>query len=256
MDAAERDWRREFNEVFAEPESAVVARIWQEVLGDEYPAELSPHSCITRSELRRIAHEVDLAPGDRLVDLGCGRGGVGIWVARQTGARLTGIDISDAAVAAASDLARRLGVDAAFRQGTFEATGLADESADAVMSVDALLFTPSKAAALAESRRVLRAGGRLVFTTWDYHSQPGGRPPQVADHRPLLTDAGFEVLLYEETPGWRLTLARTGAMLLAAADALAAEAGVPADKVRQELEEENATIDAMSRRVLVVARTL
>src|SRR5205823_1013639 len=118
-----------------------------------------------------------------------------------TGASLIGIDVAETAV----DAARRRAQDlmladrAEFRLGSFDRTGLADGAADAVMSIDALLFAPDKAVAIAELHRVLRPGGRLVFTTWDYHSQPEGRPPQVDDHRPLLASTGFALLAYDET---------------------------------------------------------
>ena len=58
------------------------------------------------------------------------------------------------------------------------------------MSIDALLFAPSKPAAAAELARILTPGGRLVLTSWDYHSQPAGRAFQITDHRPLLDRAG------------------------------------------------------------------
>ena len=72
------------------------------------------------------------------------------------------------------------------------------------MSVDALLFAPDKAAASQGARgESSSTGSRLVFTSADYHRQPAGRPPQVDDHRPLLTAAGFDVLAYDETEDWR-----------------------------------------------------
>jgi Methyltransferase domain len=79
---------------------------------------------------------------------------------------------------------------ASFRQGPFTDTGLPGRSAQAVMSIDALLFAPSKPAAAAELARILTPGGRLVLTSWDCHSQPAGRPFQITDHRPLLDRAG------------------------------------------------------------------
>ena len=174
------------------------------------------------------------------MDLGCGRGGAGLWVAAETGARLTGIDIAESALEAARARAAAMGMDADFRLGSFEATGLDDAGADAVMSVDALLFTPDKAAALVELRRVLRPGGRLVLTTWDYHTQPVGRPPQVPDHRPLLAEAGFQVLAYDDTPGWAETVNRLDAALLDQVEALAAEEGEPVEVVRRSIEEMHA----------------
>ena len=70
------------------------------------------------------------------------------------------------------------------------------------MSVDALWLVPDKAAAAHEAARILRRGACFVFTTWDIDLAPTGFPPQAADHRPLLREAGFAVETYQETPAW------------------------------------------------------
>jgi SAM-dependent methyltransferase len=147
-----------------------------------------------------------------------------------------------------------MGLAADFQRGEFEATGLPDQAADGVMSVDALLFTPDKAAALIELRRILRPGGRLVFTSWDYHRQPIGRPPQVPDHRPHLEAAGFDVLAYDETVDWRRHVDAVADGLLAEVDALAEESGEPPEDVRASILEMQATGEAMTRRFFAVAR--
>jgi SAM-dependent methyltransferase len=247
------DWRAIFEQTYTAPASRVQDRIWREVFGNEYPEGVDPYSYITRSELQRFVEELRLRAGDRLVDVGCGRGGAGLWVAAASKARLTGIDIAETALVAARDRARAMAADADFRRGEFESTGLPNEFADGVMSIDALLFTPSKAAALVELRRILKPGGRLVFTTWDYHAQPVNRPPQVPDHRPLLEAAGFTVESYETTDRWREYGEGTSERLLAAVDELAAESGESAEETRAGLVEMVATYETMSRRVLAVA---
>jgi SAM-dependent methyltransferase len=124
------------------------------------------------------------------------------------------------------------------------------------MSVDALLFTLNKRSAITELARVLKPGARLVATTWDYSSQPSGRPPQVVDHRPLLEEAGFAVLTYEETDRWRERLEAIDELLLDAVEELAAEMGTDPAEVRQDLIEMSATLASMTRRVLIVAERL
>jgi SAM-dependent methyltransferase len=249
----ERDWQAIFEDAYQGPPSSVERRIWQQAFGDDYPAGLDPYSFITRSELARFAAELRVSAGQTLVDLGCGRGGPGLWVAAATGAQLIGVDIAENALAAARARATAMGIDAAFRIGSFEASGLESGAAIAVMSVDALLFAPDKAAAARELRRIIRKGGRLVLTSWDYHRQPVGRPPQVADHRPVLRDAGFSIASYEDTdPGLgRHRVIMRG--LLGAVDQLAFENGVAPDEMRLSIEEMAATVDTMIRRFLVVA---
>ena len=249
----ERDWQAIFEETYDGPPSTIEQRIWREVFGDDYPSGLDPYSFVSQPELERFASELRLKPGETLVDVGCGRGGPGLWVAGATGARLTGIDIAENAIEAARARAVAMDVDAEFRIGSFESTGLPTGSADGVMSVDALLFTPDQAAALRELRRVLRTGGRLVLTSWDYHRQPAGRPPQVADHRPLLEQAGFAIRAYDDTDVGLLRHRALMQGLLDAVEELAAEAGVSVDEMRRGTEEMVATVDAMIRRFLVVA---
>jgi SAM-dependent methyltransferase len=252
----ERDWRTVFEETYSgASDSRVMERVWRAALGDEYPAGIDPYSYVTNSELQRFADELHVVPGATLADIGCGRGGAGLWVASATGASLIGIDIAEAPLVDARVRAEALGLAAEFRRGEFEATGLDDASVDAVMSVDALLFTPDKAAAMRELRRVMRPGGRLVLTSWDYHTQPLGRPPQVPDHRPLLEPAGLRLLAYEDTPDWRAAMTRIHNGLLEEVDALAAEQGVPADEMRAGIEEMHATVATMTRRFRLVAET-
>jgi 2-polyprenyl-3-methyl-5-hydroxy-6-metoxy-1,4-benzoquinol methylase len=107
----ERDWATIFSETFEGPPSAVQARIWAEVLGDEYPAALDTYSFITNSELNRCLVDLKMPAGGLLADLGCGRGGIGLWLAAETGARLVGIDIATTAVEAAKHRARQVGLE-------------------------------------------------------------------------------------------------------------------------------------------------
>lgn len=249
------DWKAVFADVFATPASAVQARVWAEVFGDEYPAEVEPYSYTSRSELTRIADEVAAGPGDLLVDVGSGRGGPGLWVAAATGARYLGVDISPSGLAEVERRAEELGLRDRVQvaEGSFEDLPLEDGEAAVVMSIDALLFSPDKAAAARELARVVQPGGRLVLTTWDYSSQPPGRPPQVDDHRPLLTAAGWRVLAYDETPDWEARHRKTDRLLMEHAQELADESAEPVEEVRAGIIEMMATVDTMLRRVLVVA---
>ena len=91
------------------------------------------------------------------------------------------------------------------------------------------------------------------MTTWDYHTQPRGRPPQVADHRPLLADAGLETLAYDESSQWRQTMIDLDRLAMEAVDEFAEESGEHPDVVRRGLEEAAATMQCMIRRALFVA---
>jgi SAM-dependent methyltransferase len=199
------------------PKSPALAGIWREhALGAGYPEGFEHISFVTLAELRSMASELRLDAGSTFVDLACGLGGPGLWVARETGAKLAGIDLSPVAVAGARERAERLGLSniAQFSAGTFAETGLSATAFDGAMSCDALQYAPDKQAALHEAARILRPGGRLVFACFEFDAgRVAGLPvlgtDPVGDYRPLLERTGFEVSSYAETPGWRARL--TGA---------------------------------------------
>jgi SAM-dependent methyltransferase len=251
-------WTEVFTAVFEAPASAVQARVWTEVYGDEYPAELEPYSYTTRSELHRIVEALALSRGDLLVEVGCGRGGPGLWVASAAGAVLHGVDISPTALEAARQRAVAVGLEdlTTYSDGSFDSIPADTASARGVLSIDALLFAPDKRSAIDEIARVLAPGGRLVATTWDYHAQPPNRPPQVEDHRPLLIEAGFRVVGYDVTPDWLANHRKIDSLLFDAVDDLAEESGESPEEVRAELEEMTSIVDTMLRRVLITAERI
>jgi len=252
----EHDWRAIFEKEFSTPPSELEDRLTREALGDDYPEGLAIHSFVSKTDLERMASGLRVGSKSTLVDVGCGRGGPGVWVAARTGARLIGLDIAESPLAEARARAVAMGVDATFQRGEFEATGLPDGVADGVMSVDALLFTPDKAAALRELRRILRPGGRLALTSWDYHTQPVGRPPQLADHRPVVEAAGFRPLAYDATPHWREREDRFGELLLEHVAEFAALSGNSIEEERAGIVEMNATMACIIRRFLLVAEAV
>jgi len=221
--------RARMDEFYAGPwQSSTLRRIRREVHGDEYPEEVAPNSSVTRSDLRRLARDLGVGPGERIVDLACGNGGVALWLARETGAHATGVDLSAEAVRQARERVAAFGVDgrAEFLVGDFAATGLPARSFDGAVSIDSLWMAADKSAVLREVARLLRPGAPFVFTTWDFGVTPP-EGPQVADHRPLLEEAGFAVERYEVQPDAERRRAYYE-RLVAAEEALAGEMGVEA----------------------------
>lgn len=83
--------------------------------------------------------------------------------ALSAGARLTGVELSPAMLAIARGRARRLGIEADLRLGDAQNLRFPDESFDAVVFALALCTIPDDARAIAEARRVLRPGGRILL---------------------------------------------------------------------------------------------
>jgi ubiquinone/menaquinone biosynthesis C-methylase UbiE len=77
--------------------------------------------------------------------------------------RLTGVEVSPAVLAIARARARELGREVDLRVGDAQALEFPDESFDSIVCTLSLCTIPDDRAAVAEMRRVLRAGGRLLL---------------------------------------------------------------------------------------------
>ena len=108
---------------------------------------------------------LNIADGERVLDVGCGSGAVTREIGRRVGKRglAVGLDPSPALLAVARELAKEkgLGDRVEFREGNALQLPFPDRSFDAVVCVTVLSHVPSGEAAIAELIRVLRPGGRL-----------------------------------------------------------------------------------------------
>jgi SAM-dependent methyltransferase len=98
------------------------------------------------------------------VELGCGGAQFGIALAQQ-GADVTGVDVSAEQLDYARDLAAEHGVDVEFLHcSVTDLSGIPDDSFDLAFSSFAFMWVEDLRACFAEAHRVLRDGGRLVFS--------------------------------------------------------------------------------------------
>lgn len=198
-----------FNEWYAAMDAASRRdRLWQELL--DLPPELVSTSLLSMSGLREIADLLELGEDDVLLDLACGRGGYGLWLARETGCRVIGVDFSEVAVTDACGRIQQFAVDgrADFRVGELEATGLPDASADAVLCVDAIQFAADRSNAMSEVRRVLKPGGIVVVTTWEALDRTDEVLPERIrnlDVAAAMTAGGLVDVIVVDKPDWRDT---------------------------------------------------
>ena len=95
----------------------------------------------------------------RVLEVGCGPGEAAERIARELGAEVVALDISERMV----ELARSRGVDA--RVGDVQSLPFADGEFDCVLAAWMLYHVPDVERALAEMARVLRPDGRLVAVT-------------------------------------------------------------------------------------------
>jgi ubiquinone/menaquinone biosynthesis C-methylase UbiE len=234
--------------------SGLLFRLAAEAQGEDYPSEIEPWGGTSWWVLGRAVGGLKVGPGQTLVDMGCGRGKPGLWLSRALGSDLIGIDWSPVAVRIATEVSAQFVPPgrARFQVGDLAASGLEDGVADAAVCFDAIFFATDRVAALSEICRILRPGGRFVFTADE--RVEAQRPADVTDWTPLLRAAGFDVESKEEIPRAAEHLSAMYKLWLANLEALRAEIG---DQATAALEGEAKSVGPTigSRRpCLVVAR--
>jgi SAM-dependent methyltransferase len=102
--------------------------------------------------------------GEAVVELGCGGGQCTVALA-EAGADVVGVDLSENHIEHAADLAVEHGADIDLVTADVQTLPLASESFDVAFNTFVFQWVEDIAAAFAEAYRVLRPGGRFVFST-------------------------------------------------------------------------------------------
>jgi len=154
-----------------------------------------------------VADRLHVAPGSRVLDIGCGTGQPAILIAETTGAAVTGINISERQIAAAQ--ARDPGTARVeFQLADAMDLPFPDASFDAAYMIESLMHMPDYVRALGQARRCLRPGGTLVIADFvapaplDTPRKRSGIPLHVAQTRhqlaAFLKDSGLEMVRAED----------------------------------------------------------
>jgi SAM-dependent methyltransferase len=110
-----------------------------------------------------------IAPGARVLDVGCGSGQLALIAAR-AGLQATGCDIAPNWIKKANERAAAEGLNACFYEADAEDMPFAEGQFDAVVSIFGAMFAPRPELVAEELTRVCRPGGLLAMANWT----PGG----------------------------------------------------------------------------------
>ena len=124
----------------------------------------------SRLVAREFVDWLQVAPGRRWLDVGCGTGALTeIVLQRAAPASVLGIDPSDGFL----EIARRNNADAraSFESGDAQALPVPDAAFDAAVSGLVVNFVPDQGKAAAEMKRAVATGGIVAAYVWDYASE-------------------------------------------------------------------------------------
>jgi SAM-dependent methyltransferase len=126
----------------------------------------------------RLVRAAGIRPGERVADLGCGKGAAALLAAAEVGpaGHVTGIDTSPGMLAAARAAAGERGLGTVvFRLGNAVTPPLPSRSVHVVMASSVLQFLPSPLDAAGRWARLLAPGGRLAIS-WGMAQDPRWLP--------------------------------------------------------------------------------
>jgi len=153
---------------------------------------------------RELIGELNLCPGSRVLDAGCGLGGSAFLMAREFGLLVDGIDLSANMINIAQRKLEHYGLSDRVTLTLADCMEMdKTEHYDAVYSRDVFLHISNKSSLFKVLYRCLRGDGKLLFTDYccaekpwqaefsDYVDKRGYSLHTVDSYAHLLTDAGF-----------------------------------------------------------------
>ena len=134
---------------------------------ETYGQDIGQTSWITDGEYDRLLPLLSLSTESHVLEIASGSGGPALYMARSTGARVTGLDVNESGVATSNELAGKAGLTDRVHFQLGDATSrapFADDTFDALICMDSMNHFPDRLSVFREWHRLLCSGGRAMFT--------------------------------------------------------------------------------------------
>lgn len=152
-----------FDRAYANFTEQVLASIREATFGED----IGQNSWVTVDEYEGFIDLLRLPTGAHVVEIASGSGGPALHLARKAGCRVTGLDANPSGVATANREATRAGLAERLRFMVADATRplpFEDHTFDALLCIDSMNHFPNRSDSLKEWCRILKPGGRAIFT--------------------------------------------------------------------------------------------
>ena len=141
--------------------------LYEQIRREAFGEDIGQNSWLTADEQDKFLTWLDLSPSKNLLDVACGAGGPALRMATLTRCSVVGFDVHEQAVSTARSVATQRGLS---RLAEFLVADAAEQlpfsnaAFDAITCIDAINHLSDRRHAIAESARLLKQGGRLLFT--------------------------------------------------------------------------------------------
>lgn len=140
-------------------------QVLQTIREETFGRDIGQNSWLTADEYDRFISWLNLLPGDHALEVASGSGGPARYLACKANSHVTGIDANESGVKTATENSSQARARVDFQVADANAPlPFEEKSFDALVCIDSMNHFPDRLNVFREWRRVLRAGGRAVFT--------------------------------------------------------------------------------------------
>lgn len=141
--------------------------LYSEIRNTVFGQDIGQTGWLTAEEQDMFIEWLNLEKGSNLLDIACGSGGPTLRIASKTGCNVHGIDIHKQGIESATKQAEEQNLSEYAKFAVVDggdSLHFADSTFDGIICVDAVNHLPHRAKVFSEWSRILKPGGRLVFT--------------------------------------------------------------------------------------------
>lgn len=141
--------------------------LYEQIRCEAFGDDIGQNSWLTSDEQDKFISWLNLSRNKIMLDVACGSGGPALRIAEKTGCSIVGIDVHEQAISTANSLAEQSGLKERAHFRIVDARAqlpFADASFDAISCIDAINHLPDRKQVITEWTRLLKPGGRLLFT--------------------------------------------------------------------------------------------
>jgi ubiquinone/menaquinone biosynthesis C-methylase UbiE len=143
------------------------AEVYRQIRVETYREDLGQTSWVSSEESQEIPRTLRLTPSSFVLEIGCGSGRYALQVAATVGCRVVGLDTNAQGIETANQVAAARNMAPQVRFEICDAAKklpLSDSTFDAAFANDVLCHVPGRPSVLRETFRVLKTGGRMLFS--------------------------------------------------------------------------------------------